>query len=163
MNDELVTEVGSSLLEQLREKRRAAAAAKTIDLPIPGYDGDLIARYRLLDVLVDGKQLGEKIRREFTSQTERTFYGALDTLITACEGLYIRNQASGELEPLDPDGQGPVCYDHRLAEGLELEASTARETLKALFNGEEVRILTHADQLGRWMADPASAVTLGEA
>lgn len=162
-DDEPTPDVGASLLAQVREKRRAAGAARTIDLAIPGYDGDLIARYRLVDALGEGKLIGEKIRRDFKTEEDRNYWGAVDVLITACEGFYLRNAETGELEPLDPDGQGPVCYDHRLAKGLELDTTTARDTLTALFNGQTIRILAHAVKLAEWMQDPDSAVTLGEA
>lgn len=144
----------TSLIEQLREKRRAAAGNITVDLPIPGYRGSVVGRYRLVDPLVEGKEIGDRVRAQFDDDRAREHYAFVDTLIAACQGLYLRTE-TGELEPIDPDGQGPARYDARLADALGIQAGSSRDVLDALFNGNKVAIDTHALRLAQWMADPS--------
>ncbi len=152
----------SSLMEQLRLKRAEAAARTTVDLPVPGYVGELLARYRLLDPLVEGRQIGDRVVKQFEHEEERQFYAFADTLIAACVGLFLRGP-DGELEPLLGSSGEPVGYDAELAKGLGLEAQTAREVLLAVFADNKVAVTEQAVRLNRWMADPSKGALLGEA
>ena len=157
-----VVEIGhGTLMEQLRRKRAEAASHTTVDLAVPGYKGDIVARYQLIDVLVEGKEIQERLQRQFEKDDDRMHFGMIDTLIAACTGLYFRND-EGQLEPIDPDGQGPAQYDHRLAAAFGYEAESARDALVKLFNGNNLAIRAHALRLSEWMADP-SRPPLGEA
>lgn len=155
---------GASMMARLRAKRRDAASVTTVDLPLAGYGGELVARYRLLDPLIEGREIGDQVRREFPGadrDVEREFYGTCDTLIRACVGLFVKGPKG--LEPL-VDEEGEMGYDHRLAAGLEIEADgTARGVLIGAFLDNKVALLSHGLQYQAWMADPAGFVQLGEA
>jgi hypothetical protein len=151
--------MSESILEQLRERRRQQAASKTIDLPNPALEG-VVGRYRVIDPLVEGKELRERVLSQFTEDDARQYYLFADTLIAACVGLYLRTENG--LEPIDPDGKGPACYDNRLAESLGIEASSSREVLEALFGDNRAAIQGHAATLAQWMTSPAT-FRLGEA
>lgn len=158
--------VVSTGMDVLREKRAEAAKRQTIDLSVGGYDGALVARYRLLDPLKEGKEIGERVRRQFKGDEDaQLFYANADTLIEACVGLYLRDD-NGELEPIDPEGLGePVKYDHRLAAGLGIDVDDkqpARSVLLGIFNGNKVALNVHALQFTRWMGDPTGDHGLGE-
>lgn len=160
----VVESAPNSILASLREKRAKAATNKTVDIAIPGYRGDLVARYHLLDPLVEGKVIGERMKREFPDDEDKmTYYALVDTLIAACDGLYLRN-TEGVLEAIDPEGDGDACcYDSRLAAGLGIESDSARKTLLAVFNGNKVAVTQHSMRLQQWMADPSKNLSLGEA
>lgn len=158
-----VAEDRSSPKAQLLAKRRQAAGEHTVDVPVQGYEGLLVARYRLLDPLGEGKILTEKIYREFKTEEERNFWGAVESLIASIEGFYFRTD-EGKLVAIEPsDGQGPMGYDHRLAAYFEFEAESARDSVKGLFNGENLWVLAHAMQMSKMMALPGSTGALGEA
>lgn len=148
-------------MERLRRKRAEAASHTTVDLAVPGYKGDIVARYRLIDLLVEGKEIQDRMQRQFEKDDDRMHFGMIDTLIAACTGLYFRND-DGQLEPIDPDGDGPALYDHRLAAAFGYEAESARDSLVKLFNGNNLAIRAHALRLSEWFADP-SRPPLGEA
>lgn len=169
VTDELRPEAPVTGLEVLRQKRAEAARRTTIDMRVPGYDGVLVARYRLLDPLKEGKQIGERIRSQFKGDDEsQLFFANVDTLIEACVGLFERDPDTRELAPIDPEETGePVRYDHRLAAGLGItieigDKQPARTTVLGVFNGNKVAINRHAGQVEMWMADPTGDHGLGE-
>lgn len=154
-----------SLMDGLRAQRAEAAKHTTIDLPIPGYDS-LVARYRLIDPLVESKEIGARVTKQYPGKPqEQTFWALVDTLIEACEGLYVRRD-DGKVDPLDPDDAGdPVRYDVRLAAGLGIDPgdpAEARTILLGVFNGNKLAVNAHAVTLAEWMIDPAGS-PLGEA
>lgn len=151
--DTLDTTMGVSAFDRLKAKRRRNAHNTTVDLPVTGYSGELVARYRLLDPLIEGKEIADRIDEQFKGEQEaQTFWALVDTLISACDGLYVKGDHG--FEPLDPDGGGVCRYDERLADGLDLERGSARITLLSLFDDNKVAITHHALALQRWMADP---------
>lgn len=152
----------TSIMEQLREKRRAAAAITTIDLAIPGYDGQLVARYRLIDPLTDGKEIADRVQRQFKEDHERLFYSFVDTLVVACDAMLFRD-ADGKLAVIDPDDLGAMTYDERLASFLGIESTDARSALLGVFGGNRTAVMAHHTTFMRWMEDPAGNTQLGEA
>lgn len=144
----------SSPLERLRARREQLAREKTTDIDVAGYGGELVARYHLLDPLADGKEIGDRVSAQYPKQPEeQRYYALVDSLIRACDGLYLRNE-DGTVEAIDPEGQGVVTYsDPRLGAGLGFEATTARETVLELFGGNRNAVIAHALQLQRWFAD----------
>jgi hypothetical protein len=163
---EAATGQPESLMDRLRGKLAQAREETTVDLDIPGYDGELVARYRGLDPVKEGEKIARRVERQFKSEAQRGVYTLVDALVTACEGIFVRN-VDGELEPLDPDGLGPCCYDERLAEFLGIDIShgantdgAARRCLLGVFAGNKVAIAVHGQRWQRWMA---TGVSDGEA
>ena len=153
---------GLSPRDILLARRSEAAAATTIDLDIPGYKGALVARYRLLDATIEGRQIAERLEKNYADPVDRNYYGALDTLIAACTGFYYRDQ-EGSLTLIDDDGMGPMGYDKRLADFLEFPSDSARHPVEQVFNNRSVALLAHVRDLNAWMEHPTSAAALGEA
>lgn len=143
----------SSALERLRVKREESANNTTVDLPVTGYGGEMLVRYRLVDPLIEGKEIGARIDREFKDDGESAeFYAKVDTLLAACQGFYMRGPDGKEA--IDPDGTGVCVYEPRLADGLGIEHECARDILLGVFNGNKVAVGMHAMRFLEWMGDP---------
>lgn len=150
-------------MDRIRQARADAAKITTVDLPIPGYGGQLVARYRLLDPLVEGQKIVARVKQQFKTDAQQAFYGLVDTLVEACEGLYEPTD-DGTLQPLalDPTGE-PISYGKQLADGLGINGGDpfeVRNVVIGLFtagnpNGNKIAVTAHALQLQEWMSDPA--------
>lgn len=155
-------DLADSMMSALREQYETLAKSNTVDLPIPGYNGMLWARYHLLDVQNDMKKIGRRIRKQFKEVEDQIFYVNLDAMILACEGLYY--DRDGEklslAEGLADGNDEPVKYDQRLATFLGWpleEVASARDVVKRLFKNESA-IIEHGRQLNDWMRDTTKDV-----
>lgn len=152
----------NSMMGELRRRHAELAEAKTLDLPVPGYNDTLVARYRVLDIKGELDHLQAKVAHEFRSIGEQGVYGTIDALIMACEGMYYNN--GSELKPLSegigPD-EPPVLYDDRLADFLGFEAQSARETVLETFGRNEPALIEHGRQLSVWMQNTSRTVMEG--
>jgi hypothetical protein len=137
-----------SAYDRLKKRRKEIAEAKTKDLPIPGYAGELIARYKLLDWNTVSR-ISKRIREGQGPEDVKELYAMCDTLISACEGLYHQN-GKGDPQPLD--AENPIRFDLRLAQNMGYEAKTARESIIGLF-GNAVALMAHHNDLMEWMQD----------
>lgn len=146
------TEHTDSPLERARAKRARLAEQTTTDIDVHGYGGELVVKYRLLDPLVEGKEIGNRVASEWAKHPdEQRYYALVDSMIAACAGVYLR--VDGKLEPIDPEGSEPILFDGRLAEGLGFEADTARKTVLGVFAGNRAAVVAHAMLLQRWFGD----------
>lgn len=176
----------NSIMESLRRDHKALVKSKTFDLPIPGYNGSLVAQYRLMGIK-ELEIIGNKVQREFKKQGDRVLHASLDALITGCLGLYYNR--NGELVGLHEsigDEEPPIRFDDRLVEFLALDISDdgmmelmpkmdasdifqmgdARRTVLAAFGGNDIAVLDHGNTIGRWSSDTTREVSerfLGEA
>jgi hypothetical protein len=151
-----------SIMEQLRKTHAEMVEHETVDLDIPNYKGQLVARYRVLSN-EELEKIAKRIRRTFKGQRDRQADMVLalaeDGLIASCIGLYFRDE-EGELQQLMADGF-PIVYDHNLVEFLNLEADNARDTVLATFGGSirDMSIVDHYMRIIRWMRDSGADVT----
>jgi hypothetical protein len=151
-------DLGVSVLDRLKKRREEIGAKKYINLDIPGYSGELVARFKRMrwEALKDIAEQAEG------SQAKRKeLNGHADVIATACEQLIIRRSLPGgdeELTPIhelypDDFGTTPVRFDPRLAEWLELHIEgtpTARKVVFAVFNNDLAVTALH-NELGAWM------------
>jgi len=152
----------SSVLGALRARAHELAEELTIDIPVPGYGGVLVARYQAVAI---SKAYSDVASRG--AKNPMSDWGiAADTLARALEGLYGRNDA-GDLEPLAFDAA--TRYDDDLAQmlGLHPEAHNARSVLVALCGGGELgrsRVWSHFMDYQAWLlgADEAPASEVAE-
>lgn len=162
--DHITEERDSTVLGQLRAKRRKAAEETTTDLPVPGYDGELVIRYRLLDPLVEGKAIGDRLERQFKAadqDSERVYYGLVDGLIAACVAVFAK--VGDALVPLAGEGTVTTLEDtDDLAELLGFEpCETARETVEAILGDKRIIVSGYARRLQMWMGDPSGELNRG--
>jgi hypothetical protein len=151
-----------SIMDQLRKTHAEMVDNETVDLDIPNYKGQLVARYRVLSN-EELEKIAKRIRRAFKGQRDRQADMVLalaeDGLIASCTGLYFRDD-EGELQQLMADGF-PIVYDHNLAEFLNVEAANARDTVLAVFGGShrDMSVVDHYMRIIRWMRDSGADVT----
>lgn len=158
-----------TVIGRLRAKREALAREQTIDMPIPGYGGELVCRYRLLDPLTEGKEIGQRLQTQFPKkeqETELLHFVNVDTIVAACVGFFIKHPGSGDLHPLGDSADGmaglaPTYEDTQLAELLGFEAETARQAVVAVFGGNRAAVNVHAMRLQSWMSDTSGELTQG--
>jgi hypothetical protein len=159
----------NSVMESLRAKHRELRESKTLDLPIPGYDGDLVARYRLL-TMKELENIGNRVQKQVKNQGDRVLRASLDAIIVACEGMYYNRD--GRLVPLSESiskDEPMIKYDDRLIEFLALELreddpleptlGPARKTVLAVFGENDIAILDHSRAIGQWSSDTSRDVT----
>lgn len=152
-----------SVLERLKEKREAIGAKKFHDMDIPGYDGELVARFKRMrwEAL---KDIAEQAEQSTVKRKELN--GHADVIATACEELFIKKVLPGgdeELTPLrelypEEFGAVPVRFDPRLSTFLDLKIEgtpTARKVVFAVFNNDLAVTALHND-LGEWMQSSKS-------
>lgn len=164
-----------SVLGRLRERRAELAADHRLDLAIPGYGGELVARYRPLTA-EEQRHLAAKVdRADHASEAKAAavqMMVAVDTIVAACDEILVMQD--GGLVPLAAiaGAEGPVRFDEQLAEALGIDADTAREVVCGLFprdRGGQVLpqpVNRHANEVAVWMARigiDADAGLLGEA
>lgn len=158
--EEPASEPPRSRLDALKARRAELGEERHLDLDVPGYGGDLVARYRVPPA-GELDRVAKRISK--LPEGERLLAATISQVILACDSMWIR--VNGELEPLDPNDTLPVRYDHRLAEALGIEITaktTAAEVVKSVFvsgTGLNVAALSaHASQLGEWMIDTSRDV-----
>lgn len=143
-----------SALERIRAKREAIASETTEIFDIPGYDGDLCARYRRME-WTEVRKVAERAAGSRHPQSE--LHGQADIIAAACVELLLRT------DPNDPehferlgevDGE-PVRYDSNLCQMMEWpDIKSARETVRALF-GNDMAISMHHSVILAWMSGVA--------
>lgn len=148
-----------SLMDRLRSRAREVARERTLDLPVPGWRGELVLRFRPLDVgqlerFVEARSAG---RASGVSE-------AIDALATCCVGVLARD--GDTLVPL-ADPAGPVLIEHRLGvllgQPVPPEATlTVREVVLGLFGGNAFALGAYVDRMVEWMGDPDAAAQPGE-
>jgi hypothetical protein len=89
-----------TLGERLLAARSRKQAAHDVVMEIPGYEGQLFARYRPLDFR-EGRKIGQRHER-LSDEIEKELRVAADTLVAACTGCEAR--IDGETHELPPLG-----------------------------------------------------------
>jgi hypothetical protein len=154
----------ASRLERLRERRRAAREDRApLDLPIPGYGDELIARYRVLDYeeLQKFQKRGGEMAR--SGDKEAGLKVTIDTIAQACVGIFLAEE--GGLRPLnevDPGyGDDPVRYDERFAEVVAVDAEGKVRTLIRKAFPSDLAIIAHLERIDNWMSSSNEADDAG--
>lgn len=163
----MATQTGSSPLDRMRAKRARRAAQTTRDFEVPGFDGELVVRYRILDPLTDGKEIGQRIQQQFgeaDQEAEAIHFAQIDTLLAACVGFYAK-EPDGQV-PLGrlldtPQEMAPTYADPELAEALGFEADSARDAVVAVFGGNRIAVNAHAVAVQTWMAGGLDGLNQG--
>lgn len=158
--DEVVSDNGfkeESVQERLQKARTRVAENHTRDIDIPGYNGELFCRYRLLESK-DLKSISDHIVQTIRDREEQMIAAACDTLIKACDEFWVRD--SGReipvrelLDPPRPDF--PVRYDVYLADFLGYKDTLGdppfnRSVVLGLFGGNDIAVAAHVNSFSAW-------------
>lgn len=148
----------ASLLGRIKARRDEQTANETLTLPVPTWDGELLARYRVLE-----RKVLEKLNAAAKRKQGAAVNGDADFLIRACVGLFVVDD-DGEQVALE-DESGPIRFDSRLAAKLDVPAETARDVVMYAFKGNDLAVGSHAAKVAQWMTDTSQEVdgeVLGE-
>lgn len=145
--EEESTEEGGNLLANLREKRKEISEARHLDLEIPGYDGELIARYVPVE-WDEVKKIGEKLNK--SKNPRRELYAQADVLARCCDQILVR--VKGKLKSMGdvfPElGVERIAFDPNLAQALDFEInshSPARSAVLQAFNNDMAVSAQHTE------------------
>jgi hypothetical protein len=136
-------EVPGALLDRLRRQSSRIREGRTLDKPVPGFEGALILRFKPLEM----GQLERFAEAQRVGKSSGVSEG-IEALATCCIGVYVRD--GDRLTKLD------AGLDHRLAELLGWPIPpdamlTAREVVLTLFGGEALLIGNFVDEVTQWM------------
>ena len=150
-----------SLADELEADRKRLSEERTpLDLPLPGYGGKLVARYRVLD----GSELKElaTVQRQMALQRDKRaeIKSMCDTLSRACVGIFTPR--GEDLAPLEDAGmaelegiENPIRFDENLGKAVRYDAPagvrfSVRTFIQALFV-EDVALIGHFQEVDAWM------------
>lgn len=95
----------ATLKGRLANRRGALLAKEPFFMPVPGYEGLIVAKYRALDYRTI-RRIGMK-QADNPDQPESEIAVAADSLVNACLGLYgVPEDWDGKEDTLIPTGHG---------------------------------------------------------
>lgn len=143
------SEGGGSLLERIKTRREERLKHRHLDLPVPGWGGDLVARFHPLD---------RDTLKKIAAKSDNEQHGDADLLIAACDGLHMKEEDGG-LQPLNS------AFDEETADKLGVPFSSARELVYYLCD-TDLSVAVMSSKVLNWSADTSQEVdgqVLGEA
>lgn len=137
-----------SMLDVIRERRNSRVTEHTYHLLVPGYDELLALRCTALR----GETLTQlRLRLERSKDPARDFALAADILANVVEDVVARRTKTAEWESLDPSGE-PVPLGERLAELLQIESTSVRQLVRAVFDKAPSPEMAAGDAVGDYLA-----------
>jgi hypothetical protein len=120
----------TTILDELRKRRQQIGdPTATVILPVNGYGGRLLARYRKLP-LRDVVQARKKISKRNPDETTAALTLAANVLIDACEAFMVTLEPGAnpvELQTtVEEFGADPIRYEPRLARALAFDDKLAQ-------------------------------------
>lgn len=123
-------------------------------IPVIGHERTgLAVRYMLPQSGKVLDNIATKVERETKDKYLRNLNTAIDTMLSLCEGLFVKPDGVEDYVMLDPQEIGmPVKFDARLAAIIGIaEDAPARAVVKKLFANNEMAIMSHAERMSRWL------------
>lgn len=147
------------LIDQIAGLREEAKADHHLDLPVPGYDKLLWARFRPFPSAKTEKKAAE-LRKAAQRGEPIMLSASMDTIIDACEQIMVLKPEFAGDKGLDGanlipiDDEVPIKFDTRLAELLKFGdgIKTARDVLLGLYPTEQ-SILGQSVTIAQWLQD----------
>lgn len=140
----------ATLLNSLRASREELKADHYLDLDLPGYKGQLVARFRPFPLEKQERKMAEF--QKASGKQPILLKAACDTLIDACEQLMLRSEEGSEPFPIDAEAMPLIAFDTRAAELFGFSANSARQVVIGLFPTEQA-ILAMNVRVSQWMQD----------
>ena len=134
-----------SFLDEVRAKREQARTANhELDRDLPGTAGRVVVRYKPVAYAVLEAMAVEVSEKGAKGRTLALYQ---DTLLSACKGIYLRDD-DGKLIPADPESPEPPLFD-RFAELLGAEPVSARDAIAECFPNE-FALIEEANVVTQW-------------
>ncbi|HUB99096.1 MAG TPA: hypothetical protein VMS11_04665, partial [Solirubrobacterales bacterium] len=127
----------SGVFAQIAKRHEEIRADKSLELWIPGYEGMIKVRYRLLhdQEMDDLAQRANKVKPSEGIAGDRK--ASANALVRMCDQIIYREDESDQVLK---DDKGPVRFDRRFAQmmeqkaGMQLSGETATEILIDFFS-----------------------------
>jgi hypothetical protein len=162
-----------SILDRLKARRESVKKSRTLDLEIPGYEGDLLARYKPVPFKVFEDD--EKKRKKSKGKDPALLSAAIDQIISCCDMILVRDPGNpacvldndGEVtdfRPIDVDAAeagSPVKWEQRLADLIDIPQEETRGIAKLVVLRtfcNDAALIYHASRLGIWLRDTTKEV-----
>lgn len=144
---------GKSILDKISARRDERLREEVLTLDIPSWDGELRAKYRVVD-RVELEAMIRKIRQRSRQpgSGDQASDADADFLVKACVGVVAYDSDTDDTARVS-DG-----YDKTLAEMLGLPTERARELVVYLFKGNGIALAAHAMKVAKWMQDTSKPV-----
>lgn len=155
-------EAGGSLFGQLRDQRQKLGKnRKPLVLEIPGYDGMLAARYKMVD-WETAKNIGEKTLK--SKHPRKELLAQCSLILFACDEILMKDvDGDGKLKPfrdltlpeaVTPEiGEEGVDWNSDVLDlvfGLDPKPNTSRERVLRIFNND-LAVAAHHQELTEWL------------
>jgi hypothetical protein len=163
-----------SVLDRLRARREEVRQQRVLDLAIPGYQDELVARYHPVPFKVFEDD--DRKRRKTGKRDPGLLVAAIDQVIACCEMILVKDPGHEdcvtdndgnmtEYRPIDTDAASvgaPVKWEARLAKLIgipddETQAGKAGLVVQRVFCNDTA-IIHHASMLGVWLRDTTKEV-----
>lgn len=168
----------ASILDKI--KRRRDERDDEVDIPIPSWDDELLARYRVIDrAEIDRMVRSIRIRQARNGNGKGRGQAPVadsepdaNFLIKACIGVIAVDLDTGTEEQVatglnmelaarlgdpDPDAIGTFLIKSEAGEVL-YRISTPQELVAYLVKGNTISLAAHAQKVARWMQDTSKSV-----
>lgn len=146
---------GKSILDTISARRDERLRDEVLTLDIPSWDGELRAKYRVVD-RVELEAMIRKLRKRSRASegngANQAEAADADFLIKACVGVVA---VDGDTDQTVQVSDG---FNVPLAEMLGLPTERARELVVYLFKGNGIAMAAHAMKVARWMQDTSKPV-----
>ncbi len=164
--------VSPSILDRLKQKRQKVTEQRYLDLPVPGYEGDLVARYKTVPFKVFEE--AEK-RQKKDKSAPKMLLAAIDQIINTCEMILVKDPGHAdcvtdndgvitEYRPIDPQAAAtsfPVRWDTRLAPLINIPETEHQNNPRLVVTRtfcNDAAVIHHATQIGLWLRDTTKEV-----
>lgn len=139
-----------SLRERIQAKRAATLADNETEIDIPGYHGDLVARYRLMstDELAAREKHVSKQEKKIGARAH--LYGKAATISDACVGVYGRDD--GQLVKV-AEGYTKDLAEFTARDGQDVSHLQTPGSIARFVIPREVAVGVHYGELMTWMAE----------
>jgi hypothetical protein len=173
VQDEQEPVESTSILDRLRARREEVKEQRILDLAIPGYEDELMARYKPVPFKVFEDD--EKKRKKSRGKDPALLSAAIDQIMACCEMILVKDPGNPacvldndgdvtEYRPIDVEAAemgAPVKWEQRFADLINIPQDETRGIAKLVVLRtfcNDAALIYHASRLGIWLRDTTKEV-----
>jgi hypothetical protein len=127
----------SGALAKIGEQHKKLRDQKTLDLQVPGYEGLMKVRYRLLPE-AEMDRLSKRLEAVKDEGVSGSWEAEADTIVALCDRIYLRESTDDEWQVFQDDN-GPIRFGSSFAQavegaGIKVGSGRARESVIDFFS-----------------------------